>query len=432
MKKFYVLTLTLLFASFVPAFAASPYFFKGYVYVNGALAPNGTIVEAYVSGASSAAGAAIVGQGQLSDTRPGWYTISFEANSGNTVAFRVNNLSLNSANGTNTSSQTISAIVTENFNLSANTSANGASCLYAGGCTSGFCSSNYCCDTACTASGYSCSVSGSVGTCTATSSGSSGSSGGGGGGGGGGAVSTTSETVTLPSVGAGSTATASISSSVSANIGIEKIEFTPITTASNVQITVKETTAASAGVTAAISSSEGAVYKYLEITKTNIQDTGISSAKISFKVPKSWVSANNIDKNTITLNRFVNNAWSKLSTTISNEDSTYVYFSATSPGFSIFAITGGKVAAQPAPAPAPQPQQPVCGNGVCETGETTSNCAVDCPAPQPEQPQQPGQPAPEQPGQPTGGMNYIYLGVLIVLIIIAVGYFVMKLSKRVH
>ena len=83
------------------------------------------------------------------------------------------------------------------------------------------------------------------------------------------------------------------------------------------------------------------VYQYLQLTKSNIADADASKITINFKVPKSWLTANNIDKNTIALNRY-DSAWAKLPTTIRSEDSTYVYFTATSPGFSTFAITGSK------------------------------------------------------------------------------------------
>ncbi|MFA4820114.1 MAG: PGF-pre-PGF domain-containing protein [Candidatus Aenigmatarchaeota archaeon] len=355
MKVFYILPLV--FVLFAVAHASSPYFFKGYVFVNGSLAPNGTIVEVYVNSGSSAANAFIVGQGAPGQgplEGAGRYLISFVANSGDSVTFRVNNLSLNSANGTNTSAQAISSSLTENFNLSANKTANGVSCLYAIGCSSGFCADSYCCNTACTDSNYDCNVAGSLGTCTSTAT----TTTTGGTGGGGTGVAAASETQTLSSVTAGSTASVSISQS--ASLGIEKIEFTTSTALTNAQITVKETTAASAGVSVAIASTEGAVYKYLEITKTNIQDSGISSAKISFKVPRSWFTANNIDKATVALNRFSNSAWSKLPTTVSSEDSSYVYFAATSPGFSTFAITGEK--AQPS-------VTSFCGNNTREGSE---------------------------------------------------------------
>ena len=412
MKKFYVLPFVLLMLASV-SFAASPYFYSGYVLVNYALADNGTIVEVFLNGSSTPLSSVVVGNGQLGGTPQGWYTIGFEVNAGDVILFKVDNQSLLAANGSNTSVQTIVSgnIITTGFNLSVNKSSNGVSCITTVACTSGFCTDGYCCNSACGGASEDCNVAGSIGTCTSTASSGGGSSGGGGGssgggGGGGGAVLTTSETVTLSSIGAGSTAIVDISSSVSANIGIEEIQFNSAVSASNVQVTVKETTQSAAGVSAAISSLEGSVYKYLEITKTNIQDSGISSAKISFKVPKSWLTANDIDKSTVTLNRFSNSAWSSLPTTITTEDANYVYYSATSAGFSVFAITGKKVSAEPAPE-----QPPV----------------------QPEQPAQPGQPTTQEPPPsqtPASDMNYVYLGILAVLIIGAVAYFVMKRPKN--
>src|SRR3989338_5794475 len=216
-KVFYILPV--LFVLFAVAHAASPYFFKGYVFVDGSLAPNGTTVEVYVNGANSPSNSFIVNDQTY---RLGWYSVSFEANVGDTVTFRVNNLSLNSANGTNTSSQTLVAggFVTENFNLSANKTANGVSCLYAIGCSSGFCADSYCCNTACTDANYDCNVAGSIGTCTSTATTTTTT----GGGGGGGTGIATTETQSLSTVTAGSTASVSLSNS--ANLGIEKIDFT--------------------------------------------------------------------------------------------------------------------------------------------------------------------------------------------------------------
>ncbi len=337
------------------SFAASPYFFKGHAHVNGSLAPNGTIVEIFLNGTSTVLGSAIVGEGSLGGTPQGWYTVGFEGNSENTVSFRVNNLTLISANGTNVTAQTLgSNVIHDNFNLSVNKSATGVACLYAIGCSSGFCVDSYCCNTACGGASEDCNVAGSLGTCTSTATTSSGSSGGGGGGGGASTPSTT-ETLTLASVGAGSTAT--VTTTNSASLGVETIQFTSSVSATNVQVTVKETTTTAASVSVAISSSEGAVYKYLEITKTGLQSSQMTSVKVNFKVPKSWLSTNNIDKNTVALNRY-SNGWTKLPTTVRSEDSSYVYYASDTTGFSTFAITGEKAQAQTATA--------LCGNNTRE------------------------------------------------------------------
>ncbi|KHO47662.1 MAG: hypothetical protein QT00_C0002G0322 [archaeon GW2011_AR5] len=335
MNKIYVSALIFaLFASV--SFAASPYFFKGYVHVNGSLAPNGTIVEIFLNGTNSVLGSSVVGEGTLGGTPQGWYTVGFEGNSENIVSFRVDNLTPISANGTNVTAQTLgSGVIHDNFNLSVNKSSQGSSCLYAIGCSSGFCVDSYCCNSACGGASEDCNVAGSLGTCTSTASSSSS------GGGGGSSTPSTTETLTVASVNAGAAAT--FTTTNAASLGVETIQFTSSVSATNVQVTVKEVKETAITTTGAISlaSSDGAVYKYLEITKTGLQTSQMSSVKVNFKVPKSWLSSNNIDKNTVALNRY-NNGWAKLATTIRSEDATYVYYAADTPGFSTFAITGEK------------------------------------------------------------------------------------------
>ena len=51
---------------------------------------------------------------------------------------------------------------------------------------------------------------------------------------------------------------------------------------------------------------------------------------------------NGIDESTIRLNRCHNHEWNPLSTQKTREDYGYVYYSAQSRGFSVFAITGGE------------------------------------------------------------------------------------------
>jgi PGF-pre-PGF domain-containing protein len=85
------------------------------------------------------------------------------------------------------------------------------------------------------------------------------------------------------------------------------------------------------------------VYKYLNIWVGNggyATDKNIGNAVVTFKVPKSWVRDKMIDKSSITLNRYSENTWNKLTTSLSNEDDSYLYFTTPAPGFSPFVITG--------------------------------------------------------------------------------------------
>jgi PGF-pre-PGF domain-containing protein len=232
----------------------------------------------------------------------------------------------------------------QEFNLSVSKSADSASCTYAAGCSGGFCNSGVCASAAPT---------------TTTT--------GGGGGGGGMGAAAVQESVTIPTVTTNVPVTATFTN---AELGVQSIELTSSAPAVSAAVTVQQSSrpvVAPSPISAA-----GFVYKYLNITST--LGASITSGKIKFSVTKAWITANNIDVNTIALSRLVNNAWVKLPTTKISEASTLINFEATSPGLSIFVVTGEKVGAAPTPTPAA-----VCGNGVCEAGETSTNCRQDCP-----------------------------------------------------
>jgi PGF-pre-PGF domain-containing protein len=63
---------------------------------------------------------------------------------------------------------------------------------------------------------------------------------------------------------------------------------------------------------------------------------------IHFKVSKEWTEENSIDSSTIRMTRY-NGQWQDLPTTYVREDDEYIYFSAQTPGFSIFSVVGDKI-----------------------------------------------------------------------------------------
>ncbi|MFH0870669.1 MAG: PGF-pre-PGF domain-containing protein [archaeon] len=92
---------------------------------------------------------------------------------------------------------------------------------------------------------------------------------------------------------------------------------------------------------------EGSVYKYLKITKAGfVDDDVVMPIKISFRVEKSWFTANGISSADVVLKRYSSNRWMDLTTTKVSEDSSYVYYEAESPGFSYFLI-GTKAVPKP-------------------------------------------------------------------------------------
>lgn len=171
------------------------------------------------------------------------------------------------------------------------------------------------------------------------------------------ANATTTETKTITNIAKNGKANVTITKSL--ELGVKTISIQVANAVNNVQITVAKTTqpAGSGDVVSA-----GKVYKYMEIKKSNINDSDISSATIKIQVERSWLAANNIDEDKVYLYRYNSAAktWEKLATAKESSDAGSVYYNAETPGFSVFAIAGETKAAsaQPEQLPQEQPAQP--------------------------------------------------------------------------
>ncbi len=92
----------------------------------------------------------------------------------------------------------------------------------------------------------------------------------------------------------------------------------------------------------------GKVFKNMGIYVGNLgwaSPNNIADPTIGFIVHKSWVNENNIDKSTITLNRYSDEKWNPLETDLIDEDQDSLYFESKTPGFSQFAVTGNETSA---------------------------------------------------------------------------------------
>ena len=92
-----------------------------------------------------------------------------------------------------------------------------------------------------------------------------------------------------------------------------------------------------------------AVYKHLNVWVGNsgfATPKNLEKAVLCFKVEKLWVQENKIDQSSITLNRYFDKEWNPLPTSKSGEDGKFLYFTAQTPGFSPFVITGKITAEQ--------------------------------------------------------------------------------------
>lgn len=85
------------------------------------------------------------------------------------------------------------------------------------------------------------------------------------------------------------------------------------------------------------------VSHYFEITITPTAATSVQveNAAIEFKVSKSWLATNNIISDSVVLLKYEGGQWVELPTTATGtEDATYKYYTATTTGFSTFAVAG--------------------------------------------------------------------------------------------
>jgi PGF-pre-PGF domain-containing protein len=81
-----------------------------------------------------------------------------------------------------------------------------------------------------------------------------------------------------------------------------------------------------------------AIAGYRQIEPMGVNPDAFSSGVISFRVISRWLAANQITPDQLTLFRNHDGTWIPLPTTYLREEGNYYYFSATTPGFSYFAV----------------------------------------------------------------------------------------------
>ena len=83
------------------------------------------------------------------------------------------------------------------------------------------------------------------------------------------------------------------------------------------------------------------VYKHVEMS-WNIPETKANDVTITFKVAKEWLTSNSLAPDHVALHRYSND-WTELPTSVEREDVSFVYYAATTPGFSYFVIAGKEI-----------------------------------------------------------------------------------------
>lgn len=244
-------------------------------------------------------------------------------------------------------------------------------------------------------------------TTTTTTSSSGGSSGGGG------AISNATTTAGVTKahyydlIIAGETVTMDINKE---EIAITKNEFILSKQLSKVTVTVRKIGNASE-VPAGLEN----VYQHLEISLDKGAVEDVQQATLNFNVEKSWIDNNNI--NEVVLMRY-NNGWQELATQFVSSDADYSYYTATTPGFSYFAVVG-KSAEIPVEEPVIAPE-PVVQEPVREELPTPIEAPTPAPPVQPrEQPQVIGAAVAEVAKGKEARM--LINGIIIALVIILIG-----------
>ncbi len=82
----------------------------------------------------------------------------------------------------------------------------------------------------------------------------------------------------------------------------------------------------------------GSPYQYIELTPARFEE--ITGANITFSIPTAWLAEQGFAPDEIVLYRYNGTAWEPLPTWVVDDAGATVTFGATSPGFSLFAISG--------------------------------------------------------------------------------------------
>tara|TARA_Y100000310_G_C20702899_1_gene831657 strand:- start:7198 stop:8832 length:1635 start_codon:yes stop_codon:yes gene_type:complete len=130
---------------------------------------------------------------------------------------------------------------------------------------------------------------------------------------------------------------ASIFKNFNADTGVKEIQINVNNEVKNVKVTVTKYDSKPSAVSV---EKKGKVYQYLQIDATNLGNN-LDKATVQFKVEKSWISSNGLDKDKISVSKFNEDSkeWNELSTVYSNSDDTYDYFDVELTSFSYFAIS---------------------------------------------------------------------------------------------
>ncbi|MDO9324253.1 MAG: lectin like domain-containing protein [Methanoregula sp.] len=165
----------------------------------------------------------------------------------------------------------------------------------------------------------------------------------------------------------------------------------------------------------------GNVYQYIEITPARYST--ISNAVISFTVPATWLTEHQLTPQNIVMNHLVGESWVALPTTLVKIENGNAYYTAVSPGFSRFAISGQAGITSGSPQAILTPAGQTYGDLAPTTSVTTSTLVAVIPTPGTTQTT--AIPAATQPA-PGFPLPTIAIAVGIILVLIAGGFLIRR------
>jgi len=180
---------------------------------------------------------------------------------------------------------------------------------------------------------------------------------------------------TFSSISSGGSAVMSVTNPT---VSVTNITINAKQNISSASLTFQQNLANSTEINFKISTSRtGAVYQAFEITGINLNTTNMANATIQFRVNKTWVTDNGINASRLRLYRNPPNSttWSRLTTTLIGQDANYYYYSAVTPGFSIFVVFLEQVECEVDNARCFENQVQLCDNGDWVTNQT---CEFGC------------------------------------------------------
>ncbi len=129
-----------------------------------------------------------------------------------------------------------------------------------------------------------------------------------------------------------------------ADLGVRDIQLCVGTTVRDVELTVTLVRS----ITGPLPPTDPA-YKTLSISAERLSVDNIRSVVYTYAVNKTWIASKKIDPSRIRLQRLVSDEWIPLETQFIDEDENFRIYYSTSPGFTLYTITGAPTQCPPCP-----------------------------------------------------------------------------------